>query len=244
MRSPRIYSESPLALHQEVKLSSQASRHIAAVLRLPEGAALILFDGKGGQYQAKITKVGKTVIAKTLQFDDLSCESPLQILLAQVISKGDRMDYTIQKSVELGVSSIQPLFSERCVVKLKGSRLEKRQQHWQEVIISACEQCGRNTLPELKPTLMLNQWLQGSQANEKHPHLILDPLAEQSLAQREKHQQQTLLIGPEGGLAETEIQLAKQHGFTGVKVGSRILRTETAALAALTVLQARWGDLS
>lgn len=244
MRSPRIYTDKPLSLHQEVGLPTQASRHIASVLRLKVGDAVILFDGQGGQYHGQIIKLGKTVTVKTTHFDDLNCESPLKIHLAQAISKGDRMDYTLQKSVELGVSSIQPLFSERCVIKLKGSRLEKRQQHWQEVIISACEQCGRNTLPELKPTLMLSQWLQSSQADASHPHLILDPLAEQSLAQREKHQQQTVLIGPEGGLAETEIQLAKQHGFTGVKVGPRILRTETAALVALTVLQARWGDLS
>jgi len=244
MRSPRIYSEQPLSLHQEVGLSTQASRHIAAVLRLQEGDAITLFDGARGEYQAHIVKLGKTVIAKTRQFDEHHCESPLKIHLAQAISKGDRMDYTIQKSVELGVSSIQPLFSERCVIKLKGNRLEKRQQHWQEVIISACEQCGRNHIPELKPTLNLNQWIQQSQAKEQHPHLILDPLADKSLAQRAKHPEQSLLIGPEGGLSAAEIQLARQHGFEGIKMGPRILRTETAALVALTVLQARWGDLS
>ncbi|MDQ7074424.1 MAG: 16S rRNA (uracil(1498)-N(3))-methyltransferase [Gammaproteobacteria bacterium] len=243
MRIPRIYTATPLSLQQNLSLSVQASRHITSVLRLKIGDHIILFDGQGGQYRAHIVQLDKRITVETSDFEDHSCESPLQIHLAQVISKGDRMDYTLQKSVELGVSSIQPLFSRRSVVKLKGSRLEKRQQHWQEVIISACEQCGRNRLPELKPTLNLEQWLQQSQAEATHPHLILDPQASETLSQREHHPEQTLLIGPEGGLSKEEIQLAQQHNFEGVCIGPRILRTETAALVALTVLQAHWGDV-
>ncbi|MDQ7016855.1 MAG: 16S rRNA (uracil(1498)-N(3))-methyltransferase [Gammaproteobacteria bacterium] len=243
MRIPRIYTDSPLSLQQELPLSPQASRHIAAVLRLQVEDEINLFNGQGGQYSAKISRIGKTVKVKTVRFENQGCESPLQIHLAQAISKGDRMDYTLQKSVELGVSSIQPLFSRRSVVKLKGSRLEKRQQHWQEVIISACEQCGRNRLPELKQALNLEQWVQHCQASQSHPHLILDPIANEKLSQCAQHQQQTLLVGPEGGLSKEEIQLAQLHQFKGISMGPRILRTETAALVALTILQARWGDL-
>ncbi|MDQ7015459.1 MAG: 16S rRNA (uracil(1498)-N(3))-methyltransferase [Gammaproteobacteria bacterium] len=243
MHIPRIYTATPLSLQQNLSLSIQASRHITSVLRLKIGAHIILFDGQGGQYRAHIVQLDKKITVETTGFEDHSCESPLKIHLAQVISKGERMDYTLQKSVELGVSSIQPLFSRRSVVKLKGSRLEKRQKHWQEVIISACEQCGRNHLPELKPTLNLEQWLQQSQTGATHPHLILDPQASEALSQREQYPEQTLLIGPEGGLSKEEIQLAQQHNFEGVCIGPRILRTETAALVALTVLQAHWGDL-
>ncbi len=241
MRIPRIYHPEPLVAHSQIALDDNAARHVARVLRLGPGAELTLFDGNGGEYSATIHELNKRqVIVSLCDRRMIDLESPLRITLAQGISKGDRMDYTIQKAVELGVSRIVPLSTERSVVNLKGERLEKKLTHWQGVIISACEQCGRNTLPELLPQQTLNQWLANKPAGQG---LLLDHRAENSLGSLQISGELTLLIGPEGGLSEQERQYAIDSGYQGIRLGPRVLRTETAALTALAGLQSRWGDL-
>lgn len=241
MRIPRIYHPEPLFAHSQVALDDNAARHVARVLRLGPGAELTLFDGNGGEYSATIYEQNKRqVIAKLGDLRKVDLESPLKITLAQGISRGDRMDYTIQKAVELGVSCIVPLSTERSVVNLKGERLEKKLAHWQGVIISACEQCGRNTLPELLPQRTLNEWLASKPAGQG---LLLDHRAEASLGSLKISDELTLLIGPEGGLSGQERQHAIDSGYQGIRLGPRVLRTETAALTALAGLQSRWGDL-
>jgi 16S rRNA (uracil1498-N3)-methyltransferase len=224
-----------------VALDDGAARHVAKVLRLGEGAALILFDGHGGEYPATIESVTKrSVEVKTAQRVDIDVESPLKVTLAQGISKGERMDYTIQKAVELGISRIVPLTTERSVVSLKGERLEKKMAHWQGVIVSACEQCGRNTVPELLPMQSIETWIS---REESGSCLLLDHRASESISSLTASEEITLLIGPEGGLSETERGRAYARGYKGLRLGPRILRTETAALTALAALQSRFGDL-
>jgi len=214
---------------------------VAKVLRLAEGAPIVLFDGNGGEFPATLSLVSKrSVEARLGQRRDSTTESPLHITLAQGISKGDRMDFTIQKAVELGVSRIVPLNTERSVVNLKGERQEKKMAHWQGVIISACEQCGRNTVPELLPMQSLATWLMSDSADTK---LLLDQRSEGSASRLAEIKNITLLIGPEGGLSEQERESAYTAGYQGLRLGPRVLRTETAALTALAVLQSRWGDL-
>lgn len=241
MRIPRIFHPQPLASQSRVTLDDNAARHVAKVLRLGLNAELILFDGHGGEYPATIVELGRRQIEVELGTQHtLEVESPLQITLAQGISKGDRMDYTIQKAVELGVSRIVPLNTERSVVNLKGERLEKKQAHWRGVIISACEQCGRNTLPELLPQQDIDTWLK---SGVNGTGLLLDHRAETSIDSLQPDSAITLLIGPEGGLAEQERDRALAAGYQGLRLGPRVLRTETAALTAMAALQSRWGDL-
>lgn len=241
-RVPRIYHPEPLQLGATLELSDQATQHVARVLRMSEGDALHLFDGQGGEYQAQIRSCDKRhVTVELLSFDSRESESPLVITLAQGVSKGDRMDYTLQKAVELGVSRIVPLDTERSVVNLKGERREKKMAHWQGVLISACEQCGRNRVPELLPWQSLSSWLTEPLSGLG---LLLDHRAEQGLYALPETRALTLLIGPEGGLADTEREQAIQRGYQGLRLGPRVLRTETAALTAIAALQARWGDLA
>ncbi len=241
MRIPRIFHPQLLSANSRVKLDDNATRHVAKVLRLGRGAELILFDGSGAEYPATIVELEKRqVTAATRERRDINLESPLQITLAQGISKGDRMDYTIQKAVELGVKRIVPLNTERSMVNLKGDRLEKKFMHWNGVIISACEQCGRNNLPELLPQQNFDTWLQrGIQG----AGLVLDHRAKKTINSLEMCDELTLLIGPEGGLSEQERERALKTGYQGLCLGPRVLRTETAALTALAALQSRWGDL-
>lgn len=242
MRVPRIYHPTPLSAQQQINLCDSAARHVARVLRLNVGNELILFDGKGGEYPSIITGLDKrNVQVECGMRIDREPESPLVITLAQGISRGDRMDYTIQKAVELGVNRIVPLSTERSVVNLKGDRLEKKMQHWLGIIISACEQCGRNTLPKLTPLYDLKQWIQVETAGSA---LILDHRASSGISTLKiKDNQCTLLVGPEGGLSEQEREMAIAQGYQGIRLGPRILRTETAALTALAGIQSRWGDL-
>lgn len=241
-RIPRIYHPEPLQGLHELSLGDQATQHVAKVLRLGVGAQLVLFDGRGGQYQASILAVERREVrVRLLGFEAVEVESPLQITLAQGVSKGERMDFTIQKAVELGVSRIVPLDTERSVVNLKGERRDKKMTHWQGVIASACEQCGRNRLPELLPWQSLSQWLQRGPDGQG---LLLDHRAATSLGNLDETRVLTLLIGPEGGLAPVEREQAYQAGYQGLRLGSRVLRTETAALTAIAALQARLGDLA
>lgn len=206
------------------------------------GDHAILFNGDGQNYLAKLTAIRKQeVIVSILEAQSCLTESPLRITLAQAISSGDRMDFTIQKAVEMGVSAIQPVASQRSVVKLAGERAEKRREHWQNVAISACEQSGRAVVPPVASPINLTEWL--AQKPQADILITLSPVAEKALPQvKIPGNDICLLIGPEGGLTDGEIQLAAHHGFTLVRMGPRILRTETAALAAIASLQALWGD--
>lgn len=244
MRTHRIYHPATLVPGKPVELSEAASNHVARVLRLAPGTPLILFNGDGGEFSTTITAIDKHVVTVTVgDFHNVEREPPFPIWLAQGISRGERMAYTIQKAVELGVSRIIPLFTEHCGVRLNGERLEKRIKHWQGVVISACEQCGRNHVPSIDLPLMLNQWVT---TPTKGQGFVLDPDAEATLSQLPNPiglvGPVTLLIGPEGGLSDQEIYAAKEAGYLGLRLGPRILRTETAALAALAAMLGIWGD--
>lgn len=244
MRISRIYHPDSLSLNQELELESQAAIHLTKVLRLPVEAELILFNGDGCEYSARITRIQRqrawVCIHDSQERDH---ESPLKIHLCQGISKGERMDYTIQKAVELGVTHITPLISEYVTVQLKADRLTKRLNHWQGIINSACEQSGRNRLPLLDPAEKFEQWIQTYDNNATR--LTLTPDATTTLKTLDMPQQSfTLLIGPEGGLSQHEITLSEQYGFKGIKLGPRILRTETAAVTMISILQGMWGDLA
>lgn len=242
MRIPRIYLPQPLTRGATVALDERAFNHAVRVLRLNVGAPLRLFDGQGAACAARLVEIGKRAawaeVAEALPGD---VESPLRVVLVQGVARGEKTDFILQKAVELGVAVFQPVFTGRGGVDLQGERLERRMQHWHGVVVSACEQCGRNRLPELRPLLPLDDWLR--LVAEPGLCLLLDPLAEQGLRTLTPPAGAvTLLIGPEGGLDAAEIARARAAGFSGVRLGPRVLRTETAGLAALAALQALWGD--
>lgn len=241
MAIPRFFSPDKLTADAFLPLDEQAARHAARVLRLREGDLVVLFDGTGGEYPASIAETGKhSVTVRLGAHHARECESALEVTLAQAISAGEKMDFTLQKATELGITRIQPLASERSVVKLSGERAEKRVAHWQGVVISACEQCGRNRIPTVDPIRPYNDWLGDNQPGLR---LMLSPEAEISLCDLPRPDQPvTLLIGPEGGFSASETAAARHAKFTPVRLGTRILRTETAALAALAAMQALWGD--
>ena len=241
MRIPRIYSAQPLAPNRALELDENSSRHVARVLRMQAGRELVLFDGRGGEYSAIIEEVGKKrVTVKVGDHQPVERESSLPIHLGIGVSRGERMDWVLQKATELGVSQITPLFTERTEVKLSGSRLEKKQQHWQQVLIAACEQCQRNTLPLINPPMNIVNWLTEVDAEAK---LVLHHRTQQSLDQMSRPASVALVIGPEGGLSNTEIDHAMKQEFAPLALGPRVLRTETAPLAAISVMQYLWGDL-
>lgn len=242
MRIPRLHLPVPLTVGATVPLDDNALNHAVRVLRLKPGAALILFDGAGGAFAATLAEVGKRAAwARVTAALPGEVESPLRVALAQGVSRGEKMDYTLQKAVELGVAVIQPLFTERGRVDLAGERLARKVRHWRGIIVGACEQCGRNRLPELRQPLTLAEWLE--QPAEPDLRLLLDPLAERGLRGLEPPAATvTLLIGPEGGLSPVEIAQARKAGFAGIRLGPRVLRTETAGVAALAAVQALWGD--
>jgi len=239
----RIYQPVPLAAHSTLQLDEKASHHLARVLRANVGEAVILFNGQGGEYHATISAINKKTVQVTIhQFVKREAESSLSIHLAQGISRGEKMDFVIQKAVELGVKKITPLITERCTVKLDNDRSEKRQQHWQAIAVSACEQCGRNQIPEIAPTQSLASWLA---TVKDQNNFVLSPHVTDRLPDHlpEKNAEVILLIGPEGGLSENEIQLSYKQNFMPLSLGPRVLRTETAPLVALTILQHQFGDL-
>lgn len=243
MRIPRLYLSISPTVGATVPLDDNAFHHAVRVLRLETGAALVLFDGAGSAFAATLTDIGKRgAWAQVTAALSGGVESPLRVILVQGVSRGDKMDYTLQKAVELGVAAIQPVFAERGGVGLSGERLERKIQHWQGIVIGACQQCGRNRLPELRQPASLTTWL-AQPAPEPGLRLLLDPQADSGLRGLQPPTGAvTLLIGPEGGLSPAEIVQAQQQGFTGIRLGPRILRTETAGLAALAALQALWGD--
>ncbi len=243
MRVPRIYQNSPLTVGATVSLDDDAANHVGRVLRMVPEQEICLFNGQGGQYQAIIIESGKKhVTVRIDSFAEHDVESPLSIHLGQVISRGDKMEFTIQKSVELGVNVITPLWSSRCGVKLQGDRLDKKLEQWQKIAISACEQCGRNIVPVVRPVMSLEQWLAEPTDELK---LTLHPRAKYSVGTLpELTQGVRLVIGPEGGLSDDEIALTEQYQFQEMLLGPRVLRTETAALTAITALPWRFGALS
>lgn len=241
MRISRIFTDAALEAQQSVVLDEKASHHLNKVLRLKAGTPLVVFNGSGQQYPAVITAVDKKhVTIKTAEAETLGNESSLYTHLGIAFSKGDRMDWVMQKATELGASEISPLITERTAFKLNAERQAKKLLHWQQIIISACEQCGRNTLPTLNPLQTLDQWLQNTRADKK---LVLHHRASAQLNANDKVDNIALLIGPEGGLSQNEIDLAERQQFQSLCLGPRVLRTETAPLAALAIFQNLWGDL-
>jgi len=243
MRIPRIYHPESLEYQTQCQLSEDAANHVGRVLRMVEGEQLELFDGSNHIYPAIITESNKKSVKVNILGRELSNkESNLKIHLGQVISRGERMEFTIQKSVELGVNVITPLWSERCGVKLDGERMDKKIQQWQKIIIAACEQCGRNVVPEIRPLMKLQDWCAEDDGALK---LNLHPRAQHSIKTLPMIPKDgvRLLIGSEGGLSEQEIVQTQQKGFTEILLGKRVLRTETASLAAISALQIYFGDL-
>ena len=241
--APRFHVPDGLAPGAQIRLPDRAARHVA-VLRLRAGDAIRLFDGSGGEFQAQLTALERSRITALIgQRSELERESPLGITLAQCLSGGDRMGLALQKATELGVAAILPLASERSVVRLSAERAERKLEHWRNVVIAACEQCGRNRVPTVHAPQDLHAWLAGSDAGALR--LMLLPQADRSLSELAPPAPGapiTLLAGPEGGLAPHETAAALRAGFTAVRLGPRVLRTETAPLAALAALQMLWGD--
>lgn len=241
---PRFHCDLPLAPNQLVALPDAVARHAIGVLRLRAGEAVILFNGDGAEYHGVLEHHGgKGATVRLDSRHDIDRESSLRVLLAQGISSGERMDYTLQKAVELGVHAIQPLTMRRTVVRLNEEKAIKRRGHWRGVVSAACEQCGRNVLPEVAPIREFVDWQREIAADAEPLKLLLDPEGEMALRDLPPPASPILLLaGPEGGFDASERKLARAAGFRGLRLGPRVLRTETAALAALAAMQAVWGD--
>lgn len=245
MRLTRVYVAGPLVSDQRVRLEGNAASHITRVLRLRVGAALVLFDGSGGEYQGSIDKAhGGEVIVAVGARADTERESPLSVTLAQGVSRGERMDLVVQKATELGVSHLVPLLTERSVVRLTAQQSDRKVNHWRAIVIAACEQCGRNRLPSVAAPVALRQLLKGEGRAVPGTRLLLSPGGTATLDRVPRPDGGVIvLVGPEGGLTDEEEQAAIAAGFTALRLGPRVLRTETAAIAALTLLQRQFGDL-
>lgn len=243
MRNIRVYTEAPLAISTTTVLSKEASHHLLRVLRSRPNDRITLFNGLGGNYTGRIVSgCPRGVEVEILDFEPEQAEPELLITLGLGISRSLHMDYAVQKSVELGVHGIVPLFTARGNVQLDHHRTRTRMEHWKKIVIHACEQSGRNTLPVLGTPRDVDEWV----SSDPNPaRLMLAPSARQTLAGFTALDERdvSILIGPEGGLTDTEEQAAEQHGYIPVKLGPRTLRTETAAVAAVTALQVLWGDL-
>jgi 16S rRNA (uracil1498-N3)-methyltransferase len=244
MRIPRICVFATLACGDEVLLPPQSGEHLARVLRLERGHPLLLFNGNGRDYRAEISQLGKRAVSARVLDDGVIVdrESPLRLTLAQGIARGEKMDLIMQKATELGVSRIVPLITERTEVKLDAERSARRLAHWQAVIAGACEQSGRSILPRLEAPVRLSNWA-ATLADGAGLRLSLDPQAQTATRDLPEFSEATLVVGPEGGLSDQDLNLLDQAGFQGLKLGPRVLRTETAGLAAITALQAIHGDL-
>ena len=243
MPQNRFYCPETLSLGTTVKLPASASIHAVRVLRMEEGDTATLFNGDGFDYACELTSVKKNAVtAKVKSSIEIKNESPLNITLLQGISSGDRMDYTIQKAVELGVKCIQPIATERSVVKLNQERAQKRVTHWQNIVNAACEQSGRAVIPSVDMPVTLSNWL-ANHPQDKACRILLNPIGAKRFAEINKPTDEIqLLIGAEGGLSTSEIEAASTNGFQSIILGPRILRTETAALTAIASIQSLWGD--
>lgn len=250
MTTSRFYHPASLQPGKTIDLPETQAHHACRVLRLRKGDGLTLFDGRGGEYRGRIVAAGRTgVVVELLEWLDRECESRLPIILVQALQAGDKMDATIQKAVELGVVRIVPVRSRRSVVRLSGDRAARRVAHWRSIALAACEQCGRNRLPIVDEIIDLDAWLALSPATLGTPalRLCLLPEAEavlSGLLPPVPGMSVELLIGAEGGLSAEEIALAVRAGFRAVRLGPRVLRTETAGMAAVSAIQALWGDFA
>ena len=240
----RVYVDTPLLVDSTVTLGTAASHHLSSVLRLHTGDPVILFNGDGYSYSATLVTTGKKTTATVTDVETSTTESPAQLHLLQGLSRGDRMDTTVQKAVELGVTSITPVFTQRSSVKLDAKRIQKKQQHWLNIAVSACEQSGRCVLPAIHEPRSLKDVLSERDAAAAN-RLVMAPDASQRLGQVTISPDiaSQILIGPESGLTDDEIKQAMAAGFTPVSLGPRILRTETAGPAVLAILQSRFGDI-
>jgi 16S rRNA (uracil1498-N3)-methyltransferase len=235
-RTPRFFVDARLKAGARVELAGAAAHHVLRVLRLREGDALTLFDGNGGEWDAVLLSKSQVELKA---YRDIERESPLKVILVQAVSSGERMDLTVQKAVELGVTSIQPVLSKKSVVRLEGSRADARVDHWRRVAVAACEQCGRNRVPEVRPLVSLDEYCE--KAADPQPRLLLSP-GGTSLKTVQLKGTATLAAGPEAGFFAEEEAALERAGFSKVALGPRVLRTETAALAALAALNALQGD--
>ena len=242
MPPPRIFCDVRLGPGAQFSLAPEAAQHVSRALRLKAGDALTVFDGRGGEYPAIIQRIERDrVDVKVGAFQDVERESALRVGLAQGLPEADKMDWIIQKAVELGIAWIQPLVCDRSVVRLSPERAARREAHWQRVVLAGCEQSGRNQVPELRPTLSFMAWIAEPAAG---PRWMLSPSAAPIAAHAPPGSPLELLVGPEGGLSERERDLAVQKGCESVALGPRILRTETAPIAALAAIHALWGDFT
>jgi len=242
---PRFYCPPPLPLGGLFDLPPEAAHHAARVLRLREGNRVVMFDGLGNECHGVIAELGgKRVVVGDIAAGNVNRESPLAVVLAQALSSSEKMDWVIQKATELGVAEIQPLDTERSVARLSAERAAKRLTHWQQVAISACEQCGRNVLPEIHAPLDIMTWLQQMQEAPLSKFILLPQGAASLHSQQKPQGKLVLLIGAEGGFTQAESDSALQCGFTPIRMGARVLRTETAAIAGLAALQTLWGDFT
>ncbi len=241
MRTSRLFIETALNVGGRIELNEDAAHYVRNVLRFKQDQQIVLFNGQGGEYLGRFSEVSrKSVRVEIEQFVDRDIESPLVVKLGLGISRGDRMDWAVQKAVELGVTHLTPLVTERCVIKFNDDKKQQRLQHWINIAQHAAEQSGRTRLPALSEIADLPDWV----GRQHGLRVFLDPYAEQSLADLTPEAGQvTLLSGPEGGFSDHERQYATASGFVGVRIGPRILRTETAVLSALTAVQTLWGDL-
>lgn len=241
MRIPRVYESQPLAVGTQIELSDTSVQHAVRALRLRDGDLIRLFNGDGGDYTATLTGVDKRrARAQVDRVEQRAVESSLSIHIGQTLSRGERMDYAVQKATEMGASAITPLTSERCEVRLKAEREDKRLRHWQQVAISACEQSQRTRVPDIHEVSALESWINTVEADLK---LVLHHHTARPLQTMAAPTSVALLIGPEGGLTEAEVEAALAAGFEPVAFGPRVMRTETAPVAACAILQYLWGDL-
>lgn len=240
MRVPRLYTPQSLSESSEVLLLDEAAHYISKVLRLRPEDQVRLFNGDDGEYSARIGSIDKKSVSVVLeQRIEGGADPILAIHLGLGLSRGERMDYSIQKATEAGVSSITPLLTERCEVKLKGDRVDNRLSHWERIAISACEQSGRCVVPTIAMPMTLSDWLSTPRSGVS---FVLDHRGEAGFPALEKPEAVTFLIGPEGGLSEEEVALAQDHHFTSLRIGPRVLRTETAPIVAISLAQHLWGD--
>lgn len=241
MRISRLYLPVSFASGEQVELDEDSAHYLRTVLRLKKSADITVFNGQGGEWQGTVIEIHrKRVVISVSDWVDRSAESPLKVILGQAVSRSDRMDMAVQKAVELGVNRISPLLTERCVVQLKGEKTQHKMQHWNRIVQNAAEQSGRTLLPEVDQPAVLDQWV----SDQDGLKIFLDPHADQSLPELQPQTGQvTLLSGPEGGFTDQERQIAKDAGFVPIKLGKRILRTETASLTALAAVQLLWGDI-
>lgn len=247
MRIPRCFIDQPLEVDTTIRLPTETGHYVHTVLRLDTGNRIVLFNGLGGEYNAVLTLEGRTRCARILGYDAREVESSIRIHLAPALAKGEKLDWVMQKATELGIAEISPIATARCEMRLAADRRERKLEHWRQIVVHACAQCGRNRIPTVHMPVSLEAWLPslGSIAGDT-TRLVLSPLAGTatltSIGRPEQHI--VVVVGPEGGLTDAEEETLRATGFSAVTLGPRILRAETAACAAVAALQTLWGDLS